>query len=104
MTSLDNTIPTRPLPQLKERPLPDACRPEAQALLQEIYGYAGFRELEVYDDLFRGKDTIRISQGQLIEHVLREAEKAREGEADVDNVLLTAPTGAGKSLLFQLPA
>ena len=28
MTSLDNTIPTRPLPQLKERRLPDACRPE----------------------------------------------------------------------------
>ena len=66
MTSLDNTIPTRPLPQLKERRLTDACRPEAQALLQEIYGYADFRELEVSDDLFRVEDTIRISHGHLL--------------------------------------
>ena len=104
MTSLNNTPMARPLPRLKERKLPDACRPEAKALLQEIYGYEDFRDLEIYNDLSRGKDTISLSQGQLIEHVLREAEKARNGEEDVDNILLTAPTGSGKSLLFQLPA
>ena len=58
----------------------------------------------MYDDLFKGKDTLQISQGQLIESVIVEAEKARNGGEDVDNILLTAPTGAGKSLLFQLPA
>lgn len=95
---------TRPLPQLKPRNLPDACRESVKALMKEIYGYDEFRDLEIYDDLFRGKDKITLSQGQLIEHVLREAEKAREGAEDVDNILLTAPTGSGKSLLFQLPA
>ena len=59
---------------------------------------------QVYDDLFRGKDTLHISQGQLIESVIAEAEKAHKGETEINNVLLTAPTGAGKSLLFQLPA
>lgn len=54
--------------------------------------------------MFKGKDTLQISQGQLIESVIVEAEKARNGGEDVDNILLTAPTGAGKSLLFQLPA
>lgn len=40
----------------------------------------------------------------MIENVILEAEKALQGEAQPDNVLLTAPTGSGKSLLFQLPA
>ena len=95
---------TRPLPRLKQRNQPEACRESAKALLQEIYGYDDFRNLEIYDDLFVGKETINISQGQLIEHVLREAEKALQGDTEADNLLLTAPTGSGKSLLFQLPA
>ena len=92
------------LPELKERHLPGDCREAVYTLLKETYGYEQFRALEVYDDLFKGKNTLHISQGQLIESVIAEAEKARNGEEDVDNILLTAPTGAGKSLLFQLPA
>ena len=92
------------LPELKERHLSGDCREAVYTLLKETYGYEQFRDLEVYDDLFKGKDTLQISQGQLIESVIVEAEKARNGGEDVDNILLTAPTGAGKSLLFQLPA
>ena len=92
------------LPELKERRLPDACREEVTALLQEVYGYGQFRNLEIYNDLSKGKEKISISQGQLIEHVIREAERAYEGKGAPDNILLTAPTGSGKSLLFQLPA
>ena len=93
------------LPELKERRLPDACREAVGALLKETYGYDSFRELEIYDDLFKGKEKLRISQGQLIESVIREAEKTKDNAgAEADNILLTAPTGAGKSLLFQLPA
>lgn len=103
MTTTNDEM-TRPLPQLKARNLPDAYRDSVKALMKEVYGYDEFRDLEIYDDLFKGKDKICISQGQLIEHVLREAEKAREGATDADNILMTAPTGSGKSLLFQLPA
>lgn len=93
------------LPGLKERRVPEACREEIGALLGEIYGYTQFRELEIYDDLFKGKETTTLSQGQLIEHVVREAEKGLgESGGSPDNLLLTAPTGSGKSLLFQLPA
>lgn len=63
-----------------------------------------FRNLEIYADLFRSRETLCISQGQLIENVIREAEKAQKREAEPENILLTAPTGSGKSLLFQLPA
>ena len=54
--------------------------------------------------MFRSRETLCISQGQLIENVIREAEKAQKREAEPENILLTAPTGSGKSLLFQLPA
>lgn len=89
---------------IKNVALPKKARKSVNELLKSIYSYEGFRELEVYTDLFKNKDTVRISQGQLIESVIVAAEKATELNADIDNVLLTAPTGAGKSLLFQLPA
>ena len=90
--------------QIVARVLPSKCREAVKVLLQEVYGYEDFRNLEVYDDLFRGKEKLQLSQGQLIEEVIMEAEKGIKGHSSVHNLLLTAPTGAGKSLLFQLPA
>ena len=95
---------TRRLPDLKGRYLPENCRETINTILKETYGYEQFRNLEIYDDLSKGKEKLCISQGQLIENVILEAEKAWKGETQVDNILLTAPTGSGKSLLFQLPA
>ena len=92
------------LPELKERHLPENCRQGGTELLKDTYGYDHFRNLEIYADLFRSRETLCISQGQLIENVIREAEKAQKREAEPENILLTAPTGSGKSLLFQLPA
>ncbi len=92
------------MPELKERHLPENCRQGVTELLKDTYGYDHFRNLEIYADLFRSRETLCISQGQLIENVIREAEKAQKREAEPENILLTAPTGSGKSLLFQLPA
>lgn len=90
--------------QLTKRHLPEVCREDVHTLLHTIYGYDEFRELEIYNDLFENRDTLCISQGQLIESVICEAEHALRQTQKPDNILLTAPTGAGKSLLFQLPA
>ena len=60
---------SRQLPALRERHVPEDCRAEVRGLLQEVYGYKDFRDLEIYDDLFKGKDKISLSQGQLVEHV-----------------------------------
>lgn len=101
---MTQTKEVRRLPDLKERHLPEDCRQGVTELLRDTYGYDCFRNLEIYDDLFKSRETLCISQGQLIENVIREAEKAQKEETQPDNILLTAPTGSGKSLLFQLPA
>ena len=59
----------------------------------------------MYNDLSINHDIVEISQGSIIETVIQQAEHAYRGEKNkVSNVLLTSPTGAGKSLLFQLAA
>ena len=70
---------TRRLPDLKERHLPENCRETINTILKETYGYEQFRNLEIYDDLSKGKEKLCISQGQLIENVILEAEKAWKG-------------------------
>ena len=64
-----------PLPRLRERNLPDNCRPALTELLKQTFGYDSFRDLEIYDDLFKSKDKLTISQGQLVERVVQEVEK-----------------------------
>ncbi len=83
--------------------LPADCRPEVLAVLNDTFGYKDFRDIEIYEDLYNGKRTVPVSQGLIAEKVIQEAERAARGE-NATNILLTAPTGAGKSLLFQLPA
>ena len=80
-------------------------RQELSDLLKSIWGYDSFRSLKMYKDLNVNQDISEISQGSIIETVVQQAEHAYKGEKDeVNNVLLTSPTGAGKSLLFQLSA
>ena len=80
-------------------------REELYDFLYKVWGYKSFRQLKMYNDLSINHDVIEISQGSIIETVVQQAEHAYHGETNkVSNVLLTSPTGAGKSLLFQLAA
>lgn len=80
-------------------------RQELYDLLKSTWGYESFRYLKMYKDLNVNHEVIEISQGSIIETVVQQAEHAYNGKKDkVNNVLLTSPTGAGKSLLFQISA
>lgn len=80
-------------------------RKELACLMEQVWGYKTYRPLKIYEDLSINRNVIEISQGTIIETVVQQAEHALNEENDeVNNVLLTSPTGAGKSLLFQLAA
>ena len=81
-----------------------AVRAELFDVLKKVWGYDSFREITIYDNPDQSKASHKVSQGEIIETVVQQAENAMNSSKDMKNILLTAPTGAGKSLLFQLSA
>lgn len=88
-------------------------RPEREQayldILKKYWGYNSYRQLRVYknvDSLTNKKATVNISQMQIIDSIVTQAEQAKHND-DVLNfrdIFVTAPTGAGKSVMFQVPA
>lgn len=81
-------------------------RPEYGQILQKHWGYSSFRNLSVYDmgALDQGEKVVKqVSQEQIISNLVEEVEKCGEGK-DYRDLFVTAPTGAGKSVMFQVPA
>ncbi|WP_444685472.1 DEAD/DEAH box helicase [Alkalicoccus luteus] len=73
-------------------------------ILNSIYGYDNYKEIEFYKNIeSQSKETIKISQAQIIDDIVIQAEKAMYGE-DFRDIYITAATGAGKSVMFQVPA
>ncbi len=73
-------------------------------LLLKFWGEkAEFRGLKVYRNPDLGNQVSEISQGLIVETIINEYTNSKKNHKTRD-LFLTAPTGAGKSLLFQLPA
>lgn len=81
-------------------------RDDYTGILRKYWGYDSFRSLKVYDitELEQGKkEVISVSQEAIIANLVEEVEHCEEG-SDFRDVFVTAPTGAGKSVMFQVPA
>lgn len=71
-----------------------------------IEGFTEFRTIPFYKNPDIDKEVIEISQGQIIRDIIRQAENSYKNEKGQTfrDIFITASTGAGKSVMFQIPA
>ena len=88
-----------------EYPITSDVREELKRIGTKLTGIAdfNFRKLSFYKDPDLSDEMEEISQAEIMEYIVSESEKAYEGKRYRD-IFMTAPTGAGKSLIFQLPS
>ena len=71
-----------------------------------IAGFEGFRKIKFYKNPDIEKDVVEISQGHIIQEIIQQAENSynEENSHSFRDIFITASTGAGKSVMFQIPA
>lgn len=94
-----------------ERPMPS----EQSRILEEqliriakndvkIPNFESFRQLRFYKNPDINNNVVEISQAQIISDIITQAENAYADPHDYRDIFITASTGAGKSVMFQIPA
>ena len=72
----------------------------------KIPNFTNFRDIKFYKNPDINNDVIDISQAQIIKEIINQAEGAYSemNNHNFRDVFITAFTGAGKSVMFQIPA
>ncbi|MGG5795914.1 DEAD/DEAH box helicase [Bacillus nitratireducens] len=78
------------------------------SILEKYWGHSSFRLLKMYKNIHNienPKKTYEISQAQIIHDLVEQAEFAKAVPMkEFKDIFVTSPTGAGKSVMFQIPA
>lgn len=71
-----------------------------------IAGFENFRTINFYKNPDIDKEVVEVSQSTLIQEIIHQAESAYDDENgnSFRDIFITASTGAGKSVMFQIPA
>lgn len=94
------------LVQLIEKKNKIAVRSEFLEILKKYWGHDNFRKIKVYNLnklICKEKVVEEILQSEIITNIVEETEKCIQRK-DYRDIFVTAPTGAGKSAIFQIPA
>lgn len=92
--------------QLSRETTSGEINPEYLEILNKYWGKKIFRKLKVYNQKALEndeKEIIEVLQGDIISDIVTQVEKCIE-KKDFRDLFVTAPTGAGKSVMFQIPA
>lgn len=81
-------------------------RDEYTDILKKYWGHPSFLPIQVYDmhKLEQGEKEVKlVSQENIISNLVQQVENCGEGK-NARDIFVTASTGAGKSVMFQVPA
>ena len=74
-----------------------------EAILKRKNSSFKFKNLKVYKDPYEGNELIDINQSVIVDKIVKNVELAQK-EKSFRDIFVTAPTGSGKSVMFQIPA
>lgn len=74
-----------------------------EKILQRKNSNFKFKNIKIYSNPYDSNELIDINQSMIIDRIIKNVESSQRGESFRD-IFVTAPTGAGKSVMFQIPA